>query len=247
MLHFFKIVLYLLITISFFNELNAQEIVKTFHKDSFTNEELTTLKSKFGYQKTLLADYEKQMLIALSYFPDLKDIKIKFRLRNRETPLATRPTFFSMFRSAKKRTYIITISKKSTNYLDTIIFRNLNYNAQIGVLGHELCHISDYLNKGFGEMSSIAFIQIFSKKAVDKFEFNTDLNCINHGLGYQLLDWSINVRGNLKRVNWLGAVNLTADEKSERYMNPFTIMDILSKHPLYQENQRMTSNCQEKE
>lgn len=193
----------------------------------------------------MIADYENQILIALSYFPELKDTKIKFRLKNRETPLATRPALFSMFRSAKKRTYIITISRKSTNYLDAIVFRNLNYNAQIGVLGHELCHVSDYLNKGFGKMCNVAAIEIFSKKAVDKFEFDTDLNSINHGLGYQLLDWSINVRENLKRVNWLGAVNLTADEKSERYMNPSTITAILSKHPLYRENQRMSSNCQD--
>ena len=243
----FKIVLCSIILVSFSNVLIAQEIVKSFQQNNFTNEEIINLKANFGNHKTLIAAYEKQMLIALSYFPELKDIKIEFRLKNRETPLATRPTLFSMFRSAKKRTYIITISKKSTNYLDAIVFENLNYNAQIGVLGHELCHISDYLNKGFGEMFGIGFIQIFSKKAVDKFEFNTDLNCINHGLGYQLLDWSINVRENLKRVNWLGAANLTADEESERYMNPTTIKEILSKHPLYQENQKMTSNCQEKE
>lgn len=241
----FKIVLFFLLLILFSNGLKAQEIVKIFHQNSFTNEEMAVLKSKFGNHKTLIASYEKQMLIALSYFPELKDIKIKFRLKNRETPLATRPTVLSMFRSAKKRTYIITISKKSSNYLDAIVFKNLNYNAQIGVLGHELCHISDYLNKGFGKMSNVVIIEIFSKKAVDKFEFNTDLNCINHGLGYQLLDWSINVRENLKRVNWLGAVNLTADEKSERYMNPSTITAILSKHPLYRENQRMSSNCQD--
>lgn len=241
----FKIILFFAITVSFSNELKAQEIVKTFHKNSLTNEEIAILKSKFGNHKTLIADYENQMLIALSYFPELKNIKIKFRLKNRETPLATRLTVVSMFRSAKKRTYIITISKKSTNYLDAIVFKNLNYNAQIGVLGHELCHVSDYLNKGFGKMCNVAAIEIFSKKAVDKFEFNTDLNCINHGLGYQLLDWSINVRENLKRVNWLGAVNLTADEKSERYMNPSTIMDILSKHPLYQENRKQISNCEQ--
>lgn len=245
MLKIFKIVLCFTIIASFFNQLKAQEIVKTFHQNSFTNEEIAILKSKFGNHKTLIADYENQILIALSYFPELKDIKIKFRVKNRETPLATRPAFFSMFCSAKKRTYIITISEKSTNYLDAIVFKNLNYNAQIGVLGHELCHVSDYLNKGFGKMCNVAAIEIFSKKAVDKFEFNTDLNCINHGLGYQLLDWSINVRENLKRVNWLGAVNLTADEKSERYMNPSTITAILSKHPLYRENQRMSSNCQD--
>jgi hypothetical protein len=241
----FKIVLCCTLIVLFSNGLKAQEIVKTFHQNSFTNNEITTLKSKFGNHKTFIADYEKQMLIALSYFPELEDTKIKFRLKNRETPLATRPTVVSMFRSAKKRTYIITISRKSTNYLNAIVFENLNYNAQIGVLGHELCHVSDYLNKGLGKMFNVVFIEIFSKKAVDKFEFNTDLNCINHGLGYQLLDWSINVRENLKRVNWLGAVNLTADEKSERYMNPSTIKNILSKHLLYQESQRRSSTCQD--
>lgn len=246
MINFFKIVLCFTILILFTNRLQAQGIpVKTFYPDSLTNQEIAILKSKCGTNKELIATYENQMLIALSYFPELKDIHIRFKVKNRTTPLATRPAFFSMFRSAKKRTYIITISKKSTTYLDTIIFKNLNYNAQIGVLGHELGHISDYLNKGFGKMSVIALNEFFSKKAVDKFEFNTDLNCINHGLGYQLLDWSTNVRENLKRVNWLGAVNLTTDEKSERYMNPTTIHTILVKHPLYQETKKITSNCQD--
>ncbi|CAH8281886.1 hypothetical protein EV196_11213 [Mariniflexile fucanivorans] len=231
-----KIVCSIFYLFLFHNDLKAQEIVESFYQDSLTNGEFSNLKSEFGNHKTVIADYEKQMLIALSYFPELKDVKIVFRLRNRKTPLATRPTFFSMFCSAKKRTYVITISKKSTNYLNTIIFKNLNYNAQIGVLGHELSHISDYLNKGFGKMVVIAKNELLSPTEVDKREFNTDLDCINHGLGFQLLDWSINVRENLKRANWLGAVNLSNDEKSERYMNPSTIMEVLSKHPLYQEH-----------
>ena len=65
------------------------------------------------------------------------------------------------------------------------------------------------------------------------------------GVFFSFGNWVTISRENLKRVNWLGAVNLTADEKSERYMNPSTIKNILSKHPLYQENQRMTSNCQD--
>lgn len=232
----FKIALCCIILVSFSNGLKAQEIVKTFDQNSFTIDEITNLKTKFGNHKTLIEDYEKQLLIALSYFPELKDIKVKFRLKNRKTPLTTKPTLFSMLCSSKKRTYVITISKKSTDYLENITFKNLRFNAQIGVLGHELSHVSDYINKGFGKMSHIAFIEIFSKKEVDKFEFNTDWNCINHGMGYQLLDWSTNVRQNLKIDNWRGTVNLTADEKSERYMNPSTIKDIISTHPLYQEN-----------
>lgn len=235
MLKSFKITTHLLLITLLSSHLNAQEIVKTFHQNSFTNEEIVALKSEYGNNKELVASYESQILIALSYFPELKGVKIIFRIKNRTTPLATRPSLLSMFQTAKKRTYIITISEKSTNYLDTIVFKKLNYNAQIGVLGHELCHVSDYLTKGFGQMNRIGLDIIFSKKRIDTFEFNTDMNCINHGLGYQLLDWSINVRENLKRVNWRGAVNLTADEKSERYMNPNTIIELLSKHPLYTE------------
>tara|TARA_R110000868_G_scaffold81946_2_gene231716 strand:+ start:28788 stop:29519 length:732 start_codon:yes stop_codon:yes gene_type:complete len=226
---------------------NSQEIIKTFHQDSITNEKIADLKIKYGTNKILLGDYENQTLIALSYFPELKDIKIKFRLKNRTTPLATRPSLFSMFRSAKNRTYIITISKQSNAKLDTITLKNLNYNSQIGVIGHELSHVSDYGNKGFGKMWNVLAIEIFSKKKVDTFEYSTDLNCINHGLGYQLLDWSTNVRENLKRENWLGAVNLNENQNSERYMNPSTIINIINSHPLYLENTKHSQNCQEKE
>lgn len=231
----------------FFNGIIAQNVIQTFHQDSISSQEITKLNEQLGNHKTILKDFETQTLLALSNFPELKDIKIKFRLKNRTTPLATRPSFFSMFRAAKKRSYIITISQKSTSYLDTITLKNLNFNAQIGVLGHELCHVSDYVNKGFGKMSRIGLNIIFSKKRIDIMEFNTDLSCINHGLGYQLLAWSINVRENLKRPNWLGAVNLTADENSERYMNPSTIMNIIKDHPLYKEITIQTQNCQEKE
>lgn len=236
MANLFKIGVYFSLLIIFSTGLSAQEIVKAFHKNSLTTEKLVLLRKNFGKNKTIPKSFENQILTALSYFPELKDTKIKFRLKNRTTPLATRPTFFSMFRSAKKRTYVITISKKSTNYLDAIVLKNIDYNAQIGVLGHELSHISDYLNKGFGEMFTVAINEVFSKKKVDKFEFKTDLNCINHGLGYQLLDWSIQVRDNLKRDNWLGAVNLMGGKNSERYMNPTTIINILDKHPLYKDH-----------
>ncbi|NCO62393.1 MAG: hypothetical protein GW839_02325 [Flavobacteriales bacterium] len=216
--------------------MKAQDIVRSFDKNSFANEEISTLKAEFGNHKLLIADYEKPMLIALSYFPELKPVKIKFRLKKRATPLATRPSLFSMLRSAKKRTYVITISKKSTTYIDTITFKNLRFDAQIGVLGHELSHVSDYLNKGFGKMLTVGKNELFCPILVDKAEYQTDLSCINHGLGYQLLDWSINVRENLQRPNWLGAVNLDKNENSERYMNPETIKAILKTHPRYQLN-----------
>ena len=73
-----------------------------------------------------------------------------------------------------------------------------------------------------------------SSKYVDRFEFNTDKMCIDHGLGYQLLSWSNNVRENLKTSSWRGADDLTPNNEKERYMNPSTIINIIAVHPLYQ-------------
>ncbi len=113
------------------------------------------------------------------------------------------------------------------------MFKNLNFNAQIGVLGHELSHISDYTYKGFGKMSNLLLIEIFSKKQVDLFESRTDLICIHHGLGYQLLDWSTSVRINLNIENWRGANNIEFKAKKERYLNPETISEIMKSLSTY--------------
>jgi len=230
---FYKIMCFICVLFLNQKELKAQDFVKNYDEASIDPETIKILRQDFGKQKKTIDAYEKQILIALSYFQELKAIHIKFRLKKRRTPLATRPTFFSMFRSAKKRTYIITISGKSTTYLDTITLKNLRFNAQIGVLGHELSHISDYITKGFGKMLALGKNELFYPKLVDQVEYETDLSCINHGLGYQLLDWSINVRDNLNRTNWLGARNLDKNKNIERYMNPETIKAILKKHPLY--------------
>ena len=62
-------------------------------------------------------------------------------------------------------------------------------------------------------MCNLLGIEFFSKCQVDKFESRTDLICINHGLGYQLLDWSKSIRENLKVVNWRGAENIDSKSK----------------------------------
>jgi len=225
---------FIFMALAFANNLSqAQNIVKEFHPDSLSHEIFLDFEKNFSYKKTMSKDFETQILIALSYFPELKAVKIKFRIKNKITPLSTRPSFVGMFRFTKNRTYIITISKKSISFLDTILLCNLNYNAQIGVLGHELSHVSDFNSKGFGSMCRVV-IGHLSKKYVDSFEFITDRACIDHGLGYQLLAWSINVRENLKSTSWLGAANMPPDSISERYMNPGTIERILLMHTMYQ-------------
>lgn len=213
--------------------LSAQKIEKEFSSVSFNVEQLQELKREFGTYKIIPLVYETQILIALSYFPELKNTYIEFRLKKKETPLSSRTRLSGLLQSANKRKYLVTISQETKQYLTPILFKNLHFNGQIGVLGHELSHIADYTNKGFGKMGQIIVIEVFSKKKVDTFEYNTDLACINHGLGYQLLDWSSSVRNSLGRENWRGANNVKANTKNERYMNPKTIMQIMSNLTIY--------------
>jgi hypothetical protein len=222
--------------------IHAQRIVKNFSANSFSSQELDSIKINYGKNKIIPAPYETQILIALSYFPELKNTTIEFRLKKTNTPLSSKPKLFGLLQSAKKRKYIITISEETNLRLEPILFKKLNFNAQIGVLGHELSHVSDYMTKGFSKMTNLLLIEIFSKKQVDKFESRTDNICINHGLGYQLLDWSKSVRENLKIDYWRGADNVQNMTKKERYLNPETIVKTINTLSIYNQERDNSIN-----
>lgn len=115
-----------------------------------------------------------------------------------------------------------------------ILFQNLPFNAQIGVIGHELGHVVE-----FSCMATIKIVEHaasnVSSKYIDHFEFKTDSICITHGLGYQLLAWSTYVRKVMHKDNWDGADNVHKPMVRERYMNPSTIRKRISQLRLYQD------------
>jgi hypothetical protein len=177
------------------------------------------------FNKTIPQTYEQQIRVALAYYPTLKQTKIIFKVKKTRTPLAA-TTFWSAFRQPSKRTYVITISSESNiPFLNKIILDSLGFNAQIGVLGHEISHILEFNSK-----NSLFFIGLvlknLNKKAIDTFENDTDRRCIEQGLGYQLLAWSTEVRHNLNIKEWRGADNL-GNQKRERYMSPPTILGLI--------------------
>lgn len=236
-----RILLSFFITVFLTSRVPAQTVVKVIDPTNYSNKVLSAIREEYGKNKEIPKIFEQQILIALSYFPELKDTHIEFRVKKANSPLSARPKVIGLFTSAKKRKYVITISESADPKLESILFNNLSFNAQIGVLGHELSHISDYSTKGFAKMCNLLFIELFSKKEVDKFESRTDLICISHGLGYQLFDWSFSVRQNLNTDYWRGASNINCTKRTERYLNPSTINNILLNNPLYKEENK-TSN-----
>jgi hypothetical protein len=199
----------------------SQQVIKTFNCDSLP----TYVRSQDSFiNKRIPEQYNDIIKIALSYYPELKKTNIVFRIKKQKAPLSARPTIGSTFLPASKRKYIITISNQPLEKLKPILLDSLSCNAQIGVIGHELSHITDFNNR-----NGIYFIRLLlahlSTKYMDAFEYQTDKRCIDHKLGFQLLAWSKEVRQKLKITSWKGTKKNRIP--AERYMNPATIEKLI--------------------
>ena len=181
--------------------------------------------------KQIAPTFKQQISGALLFYPELKNIKIKVKVKKAISPLAARPTIWAIFQKPKNRQYLVIISNQTIERLEPILLKNLSFNAQIGVLGHEISHILEFNEKKSGFFIKLLFWQL-SKKKMDVFENNTDKRAIEHGLGYQLLAWSTEVRQNLKIKQWNG-VNTEGVIKRERYMSPQSIEKIMRNLDLY--------------
>lgn len=170
------------------------------------------------------------ILLALQFYPELANVKIEFVSKNTLSPLSARPSFISVFKRPEKRKYKIIISNRSIDKLEPILFSNLTFNSQIGVIGHELAHVCDF-NRMKGKDFLLLALKHISKGRMDLFEFNTDKLCIEHGLGHQLLSWSEEVRIKLNIQKWGGANNPSGIK--ERYMNPDTIIKYYNTLTIY--------------
>ncbi len=187
---------------------------------------LQQLRERYGKNKILPKGYEEQALIALSHYPQLEEVPIRFELTETLIPLASRPDVWSVLLPWKPREYCIIISTKSIEMLEPILLHNLSYNAQIGVLGHELAHTVYYLDKHSMEHAGIAFRYLFEDYRKE-FERATDQRTIAHGLGYQLLAWAKEVKASFKGDE-------TQSTMENTYYSPQEIEEAMERLPLYQ-------------
>lgn len=235
---FTKTAFFLLAFFSFTFHLNAQQIVPFYTVDRLDDQYLDSLKKEFGKKKKLPKGYETQALLALSHYPELVDVKIRFKLKSGGAPFISRPTVWStFFRRRKKRNYLILIRTNPHAMFDPILMKNMPFNAQVGVLGHEIGHTANYTQRGLRKMMQVVFGNL-SYKFLDKFEFETDRRTIAHGMGFQLFAWSSHAIKTL-RVNEPAAPKandkLDGMMQRERYMRPSTIKKEMLKMDLYKD------------
>ena len=131
-----KFFLFLLL-IAFSQTIMAQRRpVVEFEKVDFTKEDSLQLLKEFAKNKTFISSFTLQSLIALSYYPGLKNTHIRFKYKPAHSPLTTRPTFPSVLFGKSNRRFTITVSDSTVAALQPILLKQMDFNTQIGVIGH---------------------------------------------------------------------------------------------------------------
>ena len=193
-----------LFLVSFFiaTHIYAQDRYEEFYwqKENFENN-LSGLRNEFGNKKIIPAELELECLVALSFYPELKNTDIEFRFGKLNFTMISKPEFRSVLKDKTERQYLIMIQRSgsSKNNLD---WKELSFNAIVGWIGHELGHILHYSHK-----SSAGIIFIGIKYAFPgyrrKMERFTDQLAIQHNLGYALyegVDYTINCSVQLNTI-----------------------------------------------
>lgn len=211
-----------------YSALSAENLtfVKAFNQQQ-QQENFVSLHKRFGHNKKLPLGYELQALIALSHFPELAQVKLEFIIEDVNIPLSSRPHWTSMLRSAKKRTYKIVIDSNLEGPRDVLLLKNQPFNAQIGIIGHELSHTSYYLDRSFFGIAKDAVCQLSQCRV--KFERDTDRRLIEHGLGWQRLAHAKFVRSRLAGPTY--ASNPTAEGGA--YMSPEELQRLIDANERY--------------
>ena len=85
----------------------CQGPVKSFTPGMLTKEEYAALKQIVGKHKKIPPKYEEQILIALSYFPELVNTRIDFRFKHTNTSFSTRPTLISVLQRSSSENILL--------------------------------------------------------------------------------------------------------------------------------------------
>lgn len=137
-------------------------------------------KKEFGKNKIIPKEFELHILYALSFYPELKEVKITFRVKPAIFLMETRMNFFSLF--SGNRHYVINIKKKFKGFL----LKHFSVKGLAGLIGHEIGHVLDYEHKSNIQLAGFAFKYIFPGSR-RKIELANDLRTFYHGLGDSMI------------------------------------------------------------
>lgn len=143
----------------------------------------------FSRNKIIPEDIVRAAIKALSFYPELVNIKIEFRFSEniRKSVMQAQPLYLTMYKPRKKRSYLIKISRYFFLKGKKMHLHDLPEDVLVGWLGHELGHIMDYKRRDAWSMILFGIGYITSKSFIMAAERFADTYAVNHGLGDYIL------------------------------------------------------------
>lgn len=143
----------------------------------------------FSHNKTIPDELRNVVLKALSFYPEMKDLKIEFTINDniRKSVMQAQPRVTSIFGRRKRRSYIIKISRCFELKGKKIPITDLPEDVLVGWIGHELGHIMDYMRRNTWSMILFGIGYYTSKSFIISAERAADTYAVNQGLGDYIL------------------------------------------------------------
>lgn len=144
----------------------------------------------YAEHKVIPDEMREVILTALSFYPELRNTKIKFLFKDniKNSVMQAQPKISSIFRKKSVRRYVIKISRYLQLNHEKVDIATLPFEVLVGWIGHELGHIMDYKDRGVFSMLGFGVRYVLSTKFVLGAEKTADLYALKHGLGNNIVE-----------------------------------------------------------
>lgn len=156
--------------------------------------DLDSLKALIGDNKILPPGFEVAAAIACTAFPQLKDVNIEMVLTPDGAPMEASVEIWSLFGLRKNRRYQVLLNDAKNSFFDPILLRALPFDAQVGVIAHELGHVAYYHELNLLEFGKWGLNYLRDDEFRAVHERSTDLMPVYYGLGSQIYQYAWFVR-----------------------------------------------------
>ena len=127
-----------------------------------------SLREIVGSNKGLPAGFETAALLAYAAYPQLRDVQIDMKLIPSGAPMEANFDIPTLFGKKQNRKYIICLNNATNTQFDEILMYSLPFDSQVGILAHELGHISYDHNLSTLQIAKWGLMYLFSSDFRDK-------------------------------------------------------------------------------
>jgi len=155
---------------------------------------LDSLRLIIGKNKVLPKGFETAAAIAYSAFPQLRNTNIEMVLTQDGAPMESTVAWWSLFGGRNARQYRVLLNNAEHSYFNPILLRSLPFDAQVGILAHELGHIVYYEDLNILQFGKWGLKYLQDDQFRATHERSTDMMPVYHGLGSQIYQYAYYVR-----------------------------------------------------